>query len=46
MTETGWWLLLLTIALLLWGASEVRFDVWSTWVHERIEPLLHRIKGH
>lgn len=45
MGETGGWMLLL-LAVLLLAAGAVRFDLWSAWLHERLAPLLHRIKHH
>jgi len=45
MSETGWWILL-TLAIVLLCAGAVRPDVWAAWLHERFDPLLHRLHHH
>jgi membrane protein implicated in regulation of membrane protease activity len=45
MTDTLWWILL-ALAVLLLAANAVLPDVWTAWLHERFDPLLHRIRHH
>jgi len=43
MNATLMWVLLVVLLLLL-AASSVRLDVWAAWLHERLDPLLHRLR--
>ncbi len=45
MSYTVWWVLLV-VAIALLAANAVRPDVWAAWLHERFDPLLHRIWHH
>jgi hypothetical protein len=45
MTDTLWWMLL-ALAVLLLAANAVLPDVWTAWLHERFDSLLHRIRQH
>ena len=45
MDETGW-VILLSVAIMLLCVAAVRPDVWAAWLHERLDPLLHRIRHH
>lgn len=44
MSEPGWWMLVLALVLL--GAGVVRFDLFAAWLHERLDPLWHRLHHH
>ena len=44
MSEPGWWILLVALVLLVAGTA--RLDLWSAWMHERLDPWWQRITHH
>ncbi len=43
MKEIGWWMVLALVIALL-AASEVRADMWSAWLRDRVDPWLHKFR--